>query len=265
MEFSLSDEALAIFVPIAVYWVYSAMYMALGRRQCMDKYRLHPRKEEESKNVVSKRDVVKGVLLQQLVQAAVAAVVFTVTGDSSSSTTAAAAHRGGRFSSSYLTVARQFAVAMAVLDAWQYAWHRYMHQNRFLYRHVHSWHHRLVVPYAFGAQYNHPAEGLLVDTLGGALAFVVSGMSPRASIFFFSLCTIKGVDDHCGLWLPGNIFHLCFWNNTAYHDVHHQMRGSRFNFSQPFFVTWDKVFGTHMPYSLEKRPGGGLQARALIK
>ena len=166
--------------------------------------------------------------------------------------------------SSFLKLARQFAVAMAVLDGWQYAWHRYMHLNRFLYRHVHSWHHHLVVLYAFGAQYNHPAEGLLLDTLGGALAFLASGMSPRASIFFFSLCTVKGVDDHCGLWLPGNVFHLCFWNNTAYHDVHHQLRGSRFNFSQPFFVTWDKVFGTHMPYVLEERPTGGLQARPLM-
>ena len=71
-----SDEALAIVVPILVYWAYSGMYMALG--QSMDKYRLHPRKEEDSKNLVSKRDVVMGVLLQQLVQAAVAAAVFTV-------------------------------------------------------------------------------------------------------------------------------------------------------------------------------------------
>ncbi|PWZ26613.1 Sphinganine C4-monooxygenase 2 [Zea mays] len=262
MEF-ISDEALAIFVPILVYWVYSGMYMALG--QSMDRYRLHPRKEEDSKNLVSKREVIKGVLLQQLVQAGVAAVVFTVTGDSSrvsSSYDNKEAHQG-YYSYYYLllTVARQFGVAMVVLDGWQYAWHRYMHLNRFLYRHIHSWHHRLVVPYAFGSQYNHPVEGLLLDTLGGALAFVVSGMSPRASIFFFSLCTVKGVDDHCGLWLPGNLFHLFFWNNTAYHDVHHQLRGSRFNFSQPFFVTWDKLFGTHMPYVLEERPGGGLQAR----
>lgn len=71
-----SDETLAIFVPILVYWMYSGMYMALG--QSMDMYRLHPRKEEDSRNTVSKREVVKGVLQQQLVQAGVAAVVFTV-------------------------------------------------------------------------------------------------------------------------------------------------------------------------------------------
>jgi sphinganine C4-monooxygenase len=47
--------------------------------------------------------------------------------------------------------------------------------------------------------------------------------------------------------------------------VHHQLRGTRFNFSQPFFVTWDKVFGTYMPYVLEEGPDGGLQARSRME
>lgn len=162
---------------------------------------------------------------------------------------------------SLLVKARQFLVAMFVLDTWQYFMHRYMHHNKFLYRHIHSRHHQLVVPYAFGALYNHPLEGLLLDTIGGALSFLLSGMSPQASIFFFSFATIKTVDDHCGLWLPGNLFHMLFNNNSAYHDIHHQLYGSKYNFSQPFFVTWDKILGTHMPYSLEKRTGGGFEAR----
>lgn len=150
---------------------------------------------------------------------------------------------------------------MLVLDTWQYFMHRYMHHNKFLYKHIHSLHHRLVVPYSFGALYNHPIEGLLLDTVGGALSFLLSGMSPRASIFFFSFATIKTVDDHCGLWLPGNLFHVFFKNNTAYHDVHHQLYGSKYNFSQPFFVMWDRILGTYMPYTLEKRAGGGFEAQ----
>ena len=150
---------------------------------------------------------------------------------------------------------------MIVLDTWQYFMHRYMHHNKFLYRHIHSQHHRLVVPYAYGALYNHPVEGLLLDTVGGALSFLISGMSPRTSIFFFSFATIKTVDDHCGLCLPGNLFHMVFKNNSAYHDVHHQLYGSKYNFSQPFFSVWDRILGTYMPYSLEKREGGGFEAR----
>ncbi|KAL9246393.1 hypothetical protein vseg_019934 [Gypsophila vaccaria] len=245
----ISDEIMGTIAPIIVYWAYSGMYVMLGS---LENYRLHSKKDEDDKNSVSKSTVVKGVLLQQLVQAVVALILFAVTGDANANSS--------EQKSSILVLARQFLTAMMVLDTWQYFMHRYMHHNKFLYRHIHSQHHRLIVPYAFGALYNHPLEGLILDTIGGALSFLISGMSPRTSIFFFSFATIKTVDDHCGLWLPGNLFHVFFKNNTAYHDVHHQLYGSKYNFSQPFFVMWDRILGTYMPYSLVQREGGGLEA-----
>lgn len=75
MEFVPPDELLGIVVPIMVYWTYSGIYMMLGS---LEKYRLHSRKDEDIKNLVSKRKVVSGVLLQQLVQATVAFLVFKV-------------------------------------------------------------------------------------------------------------------------------------------------------------------------------------------
>lgn len=150
---------------------------------------------------------------------------------------------------------------MVVFDTWQYFVHRYMHLNKFLYRKIHSWHHRIVAPYAFAAQYNHPIDGIVTETLAGAMAFLMSGMSTRTSIFFFSFATIKGIDDHCGLMLPWNPFHMLFRNNTAYHDIHHQLAGSKCNFAQPFFVMWDKILGTYVPYTIERRVGGGFEAR----
>uniref|UniRef100_A0A5B7A3E9 Putative Sphingoid base hydroxylase 2 n=1 Tax=Davidia involucrata TaxID=16924 RepID=A0A5B7A3E9_DAVIN len=251
MGFTVSDELLGTFVPIVVYWLYSGIYILLGS---FENYRLHSMKDEDDKNLVSKNTVVKGVLLQQTVQAIVAILLFTVTGNDSEAGI-------GQFS--LIVLARQFFIAMLVLDTWQYFMHRYMHHNKFLYLHLHSQHHRLVVPYAFGALYNHPLEGLLLDTIGGALSFLLSGMSPRTSIFFFSFATIKTVDDHCGLWLPGNLFHIFFRNNSAYHDIHHQLYGAKYNFSQPFFVMWDRILGTYMPYSIEKRVEGGLEARPI--
>ncbi|TMW88117.1 hypothetical protein EJD97_019015 [Solanum chilense] len=245
----VSDELLGTILPIVVYWVYSGLYCLLGG---MENYRLHTKKDEDEKNLVTKKEVVKGVLLQQVVQSVVATVLFAVTGNDGDSD-------GNQHG--FLVLVRQLFVAMVILDTWQYFMHRYMHQNKFLYKHIHSQHHRLVVPYAFGALYNHPLEGLLLDTIGGALAFLFSGMSPRASIFFFSFATIKTVDDHCGLWLPGNLFHIVFKNNSAYHDIHHQLYGSKYNFSQPFFVTWDRILGTYMPYALVEKPEGGYEAR----
>jgi len=156
---------------------------------------------------------------------------------------------------SYLKLASQIAVAMVWFDLWQYAWHRALHANRFLYRNLHSWHHRLVVPYSFGALYGHPLESFITDTIGGTAAFLVSGMSPRASIFFFSVCTVKVIDNHCGLSLLPSWDRLSFWNNAAYHDVHHQLRGGKYNYSQLFFVVWDRIFGTYMPFLIEDREG----------
>lgn len=248
----VSDEVMGTFAPIVVYWLYAGFYQLLPR---LDRYRLHTKKEEEQKNLVTLATVVKGVLLQQVVQATIAQVLFLITAKASLS--------GVPVQPSIPVQILQIFVAMLALDTWQYFMHRYMHQNKFLYRHIHSQHHRLIVPYAVGALYNHPLEGFLLDTLGGAISFLISGMTPRTSVFFFCFAVMKTIDDHCGLWLPGNIFHIFFQNNTAYHDIHHQLQGSKYNYSQPFFSIWDRVLGTHMPYSLVTRREGGLEARPL--
>lgn len=75
MGLSVSDELLGTVAPIVVYWLYSGIYVALSS---LESYRLHSKAEEEEKNLVSKATVVKGVLLQQLVQAVVAIILFTV-------------------------------------------------------------------------------------------------------------------------------------------------------------------------------------------
>ncbi|RWR90942.1 CAAX amino terminal protease family protein isoform 1 [Cinnamomum micranthum f. kanehirae] len=75
MENFMSDELLGTFAPILVYWVYSGIYVLLSP---FENYRLHPKKDEHVKNLVSKRTVVRGVLLQQALQAAVAVILFSI-------------------------------------------------------------------------------------------------------------------------------------------------------------------------------------------
>ena len=108
----------------------------------------------------------------------------------------------------------------------------------------HSRHHRLYVPYAYGALYNHPVEGFLLDTLGAGLAYLVTCMTVRQAMLFFTFSTIKTVDDHCGYALPWDPLQHISSNNAAYHDIHHQSWGIKNNFSQPFFTFWDRFMGT---------------------
>lgn len=138
----------------------------------------------------------------------------------------------------------QFAIAIIVVDTWQYFLHRAMHMNKYLYTTFHSRHHRLYVPYAYGALYNHPFEGFLLDTLGASIAYKIAGMNTRQGMCFFTGSTFKTVDDHAGYALPWDPLYHLTGNNAGYHDVHHQSWGIKTNFSQPFFTFWDRILGT---------------------
>ncbi len=135
-------------------------------------------------------------------------------------------------------------IAFAFIDTWQYFLHRLMHVNKTLYRKFHSRHHRLYVPYAYGALYNAPFEGFLLDTCGSGLSAILTGLTQRESIILYTFSTLKTVDDHCGYSLPYDPFQKLFPNNAVYHDIHHQHFGIKTNFSQPFFTFWDKVLKT---------------------
>lgn len=99
-----------------------------------------------------------------------------------------------------------------------------MHSNKFLYKHFHSVHHRLYVPYAFGALYNHPLEGFVLDSVGAVVAETVAHLSVRQTIFLFAFSTMKTVDDHCGYSFPFDPLQMLSGNNCDYHDIHHQVR-----------------------------------------
>ncbi|KAI9098545.1 hypothetical protein K1719_025170 [Acacia pycnantha] len=71
----VSDEVMGTFAPIVVYWVYAGFLQLLPP---LDNYRLHTIREEEEKNLVSLSDVVKGVLLLQLVHAIVSLFMLSL-------------------------------------------------------------------------------------------------------------------------------------------------------------------------------------------
>jgi sphinganine C4-monooxygenase len=143
----------------------------------------------------------------------------------------------------------QFVIAILIVDTWQYFLHRAMHMNKWLYTTFHARHHRLYVPYAYGALYNHPFEGFLLDTCGAGIAYLLTGMTCRQSMWFFTMSTIKTVDDHCGYAFPWDPLQHVTSNNAGYHDVHHQSWGIKTN-----FTFWDGFLGT-------KWVGGDVSAR----
>lgn len=310
----ISDFWLDLILPHIAYWALSLVFHTIDVYDVFPQYRLHTPEEITSRNHASRSEVLRDVIIQQVIQT-MTAIVLTVTDEpqtvgreeydiavwatrirlaqralptmlslvglnaaaisknmaSTGHTWLAGALAGGHYPAladefvAGATEASAFAAwelglakvvywillpmfqlwfAVAFLDTWQYFWHRLMHVNKWMYTNWHSRHHRLYVPYAYGALYNHPIEGFVLDTMGAGLAYKFSTMSARMGMMFFVFSTLKTVDDHCGYKLPWDPLQRITSNNAAYHDIHHQSWGIKTNFSQPFFTIWDRWLNT---------------------
>ncbi|KAG4029401.1 hypothetical protein MFRU_016g01540 [Monilinia fructicola] len=151
-----------------------------------------------------------------------------------------------------LAPAVRFGVAICFSDAWQYFWHRAMHENKWLYRNVHFIHHCINVPYAFGGLYNTLTEAFLVDNIGITLSFYISGLSMREAMLFSTITALKIVDDHSGYKLPWDPLQWLGEQGTVYHDIHHQSWGATTNYSQVYTTFWDHFLGTVSQKSQEE-------------
>ncbi|KAJ3098316.1 hypothetical protein HDU97_004127 [Phlyctochytrium planicorne] len=243
-ELSLAEVCM-ILLPIAIYWVYSTVLycLSMAKITSLELHRIPTDQKRRPKNRVTVKEVLVSVALQHIVQAMVALVVVVYTRPD-----------GGldwKMEAPWLVLVK-FMVATVILDTYQYWMHRWAHKVPFLYRNFHSVHHRLTAPYAYGALYNHPVEGFLMDTIGGAIPSLLLDMHPWTSCIFYSIATFKTVDDHCGFAWPYSPFKLLGDNDAAYHDVHHWGKGIKYNFSQPFYTFWDRLMGTEFVGGLER-------------
>ncbi|KAL5598801.1 hypothetical protein BROUX41_003865 [Berkeleyomyces rouxiae] len=306
-----SDVTLVAILPVVVYWVASMFFHFIDTYDYWAQYRIHTPEEITSRNKVSRYEVARDTIFQQIIQMATSLalslaeeaptygreeydvavwaqrlrraqrglpVLLNLLGLNAANISANMAQShpllagvlaGGyyptlttqldsntvpTFATWELAVSRliyyvivpaiQLIVAVTWVDTWQYFLHRLMHTNRWMYTTFHSRHHRLYVPYAYGALYNHPVEGFLLDTLGAGIAYLIAGLTQRQGMLFFSFSTLKTVDDHCGYSLPWDPLQHISSNNAEYHDIHHQNWGIKTNFSQPFFTFWDKLLNT---------------------
>lgn len=310
-----SDAFIQAALPVVAYWVVSLIFHAIDVFDLFPQYRLHTPAEVLKRNHVSRYEVLRDVVLQQIIQIIASfslsvfdeplttgkadwdvawyaqkirvaqravPIVFSAAGVNPIALAGKVAESqpvlssvllGGKYPELLQTItvageqtvtpafaswelalasfiywygipAIQFTAAIVIMDAWEYMLHRAMHLNKWLYVTFHSRHHRLYVPYAYGALYNHPIEGFAMDTLGAGLSYLLTGMTMRQSMWFFTVSTVKTVLDHGGYEFPYDPLNWIFSNNAAYHDIHHQSWGIKTNFSQPFFIYLDRLGGT---------------------
>ena len=128
-------------------------------------------------------------------------------------------------------------------DALYYIMHRSMHRSRWLFKHVHSVHHRVRTPWAITGHYMHPAEYVATGTLmlvGPALV----GCHVGVLWLWIVIRQWEAAEGHCGYDLPWSPTHLLPGGDGArHHDFHHaKVRG---NYAG--FLAWlDGLLGTYV-------------------
>jgi sphinganine C4-monooxygenase len=121
-----------------------------------------------------------------------------------------------------------------LIDTIQYFIHRIQH-IKFIYIRTHKKHHELIIPWSFGAVYNSIGESIIVGLIILLFFQKIFDFSLLEFNIVNTLAYIATILQHTSL----NISH------SKYHLIHHKLN-YKYNFQQPFFSYWDRLFGTYM-------------------
>jgi sterol desaturase/sphingolipid hydroxylase (fatty acid hydroxylase superfamily) len=122
-----------------------------------------------------------------------------------------------------------------------YWWHRWRHENDFLWRIFHQIHHspqRLEVITSF---YKHPGEMMVNSILGSLLVYTLLGLSLEAG-GIYTFCTAIGeFFYHTNVKTPRWVG--WFFQRPEMHRIHHQHGRHKNNYGD--ITWWDMLFGTY--------------------
>jgi sterol desaturase/sphingolipid hydroxylase (fatty acid hydroxylase superfamily) len=129
-----------------------------------------------------------------------------------------------------------------VLDDFLFYWmHRSLHESRWLFKKVHSIHHRIMTPWAITGHYMHPVEYVLTGTVM-LIGPLLVGAHVVTLYIWIVIRQWEAAEGHAGYDFPWSPMHLLpFSDGATHHDFHHaKVKG---NYAG-FFPWTDAAFGT---------------------
>jgi lathosterol oxidase len=123
------------------------------------------------------------------------------------------------------------------LEAAAYYTHRWLH-GRFMFKHVHRWHHRCVAPTPFTTVTMHPVEFISLQATAFLPVFLIP-VHVGAFIFLLIYVLLYNIKDHSGIVLNSR---LPWQGSSRFHDDHHVYFHCNYGQNLPIF---DRLHGTH--------------------
>lgn len=151
-------------------------------------------------------------------------------------------------------LALEIFVLSLVDDAYFYAFHRWMHENKWVYKKVHLQHHRAFTPVPIEYIYVHPFEwiGGSGGIFFGALTlFLFEGGQISAYTFltYAAIRSLHELDIHSGIRSKVFPKALPFIGSTEHHDLHHSKPNSG-NYGSTYLF-WDILFKTRATHAAD--------------
>ena len=138
----------------------------------------------------------------------------------------------------------QVVFAFVIDDIFYYFYHRWLHENKYMLKTVHSIHHRATKPFPLEYLYAHPIEwmlGMIGAFLGFAILLIFMPVNIYAFWIFGGLRNLHEIHIHSDLELPVSS-KIPLLSKTKHHDDHHaKLTG---NYSSTF-VWMDRLFKTN--------------------
>lgn len=145
-----------------------------------------------------------------------------------------------------ITFVNQFFLILILDDMEFYFWHRFLHKNSFMMKHIHSIHHRARVPYPIEFIYVHPIEWL-GGTIGIVIAFVFiiyffGSVNAYVLWSYTAYRTLREMSSHTNFTVYfATKIPLLPLSGVKHHSLHHaRLRG---NYASTFTYL-DKLLGT---------------------
>ncbi len=134
-------------------------------------------------------------------------------------------------------------IVLFIDDIYFYFFHRLMHENRYLYRKIHSIHHRATTPFPSEYLYTHPLEwmGGMPGPFIGML--LLGGISVYSFWLLLIIRNIHELDIHSGLKSNKLIKFFPFAGTNEHHDLHHSKFDGNYASS---FTFLDRIFNTQI-------------------
>ncbi len=147
-------------------------------------------------------------------------------------------------STSFWIITGQIIFAFVLDDFWFYFYHRWLHENKFMLKHVHSIHHRATKPFPLEYLYVHPLEWMM-GMFGVAIAFAVillfMPINAYAFLIFGLLRNLHEIHIHSNTEIP-ILSKIPLMSKTKHHDDHHAYLNGNYAST---FVWMDRIFKTN--------------------